>query len=103
MDGAGSMVASRRSNRPSDLEMVMVLYKMPKLGCIPNVVSYSILINGLCMKQEFVEASEVTLITISEGLRIPESTYAKVINGLFKIGKLEMYEKSLQSYDDLKR
>jgi pentatricopeptide repeat protein len=67
----------------------IMLDKMPKLGCVPDVFSYNILIDGLCEKGEIKKAMNFLNDMISNGHPPNVVTYSILINRLCKKGEIE--------------
>jgi pentatricopeptide repeat protein len=69
----------------------MVIDKTPKLGCAPNVVSYSILIKGLYSKGKIGLALQLLLKMIKHGGDCEPNviTYNTIIDGFCKVDKLD--------------
>ena len=60
----------------------IVALKMPQLGCVPDVITYNILIDGCCKQGEVKKAKEMLQFCISKGLKPNVVTYTTIIGGL---------------------
>ncbi|XP_078170558.1 pentatricopeptide repeat-containing protein At3g61360-like isoform X2 [Carex rostrata] len=83
-------------NRISEA-VAMAFNKMPKLGCKPNVISYSTVIDGLCKEGAISNAFGLFERMLSEGIVPNVITYNSLINGLCKEGDTEMAEEQLSN------
>ncbi|KAF6160852.1 hypothetical protein GIB67_036053 [Kingdonia uniflora] len=62
-----------------------VLHSMVVSGCEPNVISYTILINGYCKAKRLDEAIQIFENMRSKGLTPDVITYNSMIDGLYKL------------------
>jgi pentatricopeptide repeat protein len=67
----------------------IVHHKMPKQGCLPNMFSYTILIDGLCKKGQIEKAIDFIDDMISKGYQPDVMTCNIIINGLCKKGEID--------------
>ncbi|XP_078152862.1 uncharacterized protein LOC144548054 [Carex rostrata] len=81
-----SLCSENRANEAA----AVVLYKMPKLGSVPNLFSYNILIKGFCSKGNIGFSLQLLYRMIKQGGKCKPCviTYSVVIDELCKIGQL---------------
>ncbi|KAJ4779922.1 Pentatricopeptide repeat (PPR) superfamily protein [Rhynchospora pubera] len=76
--------------------VAMVLQKMSKFDCPPNVISYNTAIDGLCKKDAVNRAFNLLEHMLSEGLVPNVVTYSSLIYGLCITGEIRRAEEVLQ-------
>ncbi|KAJ1688751.1 hypothetical protein LUZ63_012906 [Rhynchospora breviuscula] len=74
----------------------LMLNKMHKLACIPNVVPYSIIIDALCKKGEINKAFRLLDQMLLEGLVPDVIIYSSLILGLHVRGEIRRAEEVMQ-------
>ncbi|KAJ4818257.1 Pentatricopeptide repeat (PPR) superfamily protein [Rhynchospora pubera] len=76
-----------RNNRIAEAA-AMLFDKMPKLGCTPNLISYTTLIKGYCSAGKTSSATELLQKTIGEPgeFKVDTVAFSTVIDGLCKDG-----------------
>jgi pentatricopeptide repeat protein len=68
-------------------------------GCMPNVLSYNILINGSCKALRIDEAKQLFDEMSFRGLIPNTASYNTLISGLFQVGRiLEAEDPAFQGY-----
>jgi pentatricopeptide repeat protein len=72
---------------------------MLDLGCAPNVVTYCIILKGLCDHGRSLQALEVLRTMVREGDETNVVSYTTVICNLFKEGKVE---DAVKLFDDMR-
>jgi pentatricopeptide repeat protein len=69
--------------------VAMLLDKVPRLGCAPNVISYNIVIDGLCKIGAISKAFDLLDIMLSEHVASDVCMYNSLMDGLCKEGETE--------------
>ncbi|OEL23908.1 Protein Rf1, mitochondrial, partial [Dichanthelium oligosanthes] len=81
-----SLCEAKRTDEALDV----LLHRMPELGCVPDVVSYNILLKSFCDNGNSQRACELLQMMAEKGAVCSPDvvTYTTVIDGLFKEGKV---------------
>lgn len=66
-----------------------VLEEMPENGCLPNLVSYRTLVNGLCDQGMLEEAKVYMEQMVGRGLSPHFSIFHKLVKGFCNVGKMD--------------
>jgi len=72
--------------------MNILLRRMSKFGCTPDIVSYNIILKGLCKERRAEEALELLHMMVDDecGSCPPDVvSYNTVINGFFRDGQVD--------------
>jgi len=63
---------------------------MARIGCSPTVVTYNILIDGLCKVERFAEASSFAKEMLEKGYKTDMVTHSSLFDGLCQDKKLDV-------------
>ncbi|KAM7280124.1 hypothetical protein ACFE04_007258 [Oxalis oulophora] len=74
-----------------------LLDDMARRGCTPDIVSYRIILDGLCDNMQFNEAIFVLDEMIFKGYMPHDTSVGKMLDGLFKLGNMDLEFKILNS------
>ncbi|KAJ7004425.1 hypothetical protein NC653_009331 [Populus alba x Populus x berolinensis] len=66
---------------------ISLLDRMVSSKCVPNVVTYGTIINGLVKQGRALDGARVLALMEERGYRVNEYVYSALISGLFKEGK----------------
>nr|CAB3471164.1 unnamed protein product [Digitaria exilis] len=87
---------AKRTNEALDV----VLHRMHELGCVPNVVSYSILLKSFFKEGQVAKACDLFNKMIQQGIPPDLVTYSSIIDALCKVRAMDKAEAVLSQMAD---